>query len=126
MTTPPPETNDIATALGTLLVKMGVLSESDLASAIALQETADEDALLGHQLVAHGVCTAEQIDVALKAQAQIRSADRSDAAMGVADIAAYRRHTTHHARRNLVLRAQEVVRKATGQGYPAIAVLTKD
>lgn len=108
------------TSLGSILLKMGVLTQEELEMAVEMQERSSKELQLGNQLVAYEVCTREQIDIALRAQEQMRSEDNGDQALGVADIAQYRRRATSDERKKLVSRADEVVRKATGQVYPAV------
>lgn len=108
------------TSLGSILVAMGTISPDDLKAAVSLQERLSTDELLGKLLVAEGGCTQEQIAIALSAQDDMRSRDKSKQALAVASIAQIRKQGTNGARQHLVSKAQGVTRKATGQAHPAI------
>jgi len=120
MSRKPSNQADDPTSLGSILVAMGTISPDSLKAAVEMQERLSTDELLGKLLVAEGGCTQEQVAIALSAQDDMRSRDKSKQALAVASIAQIRKAGTNGARQHLISKAEGVTRKATGQAHPAI------
>ena len=108
------------TSIGCILVAMSVVTPEQLSDAVAQQERASLEHLLGKLLVADGHCTSEQLKIALEAQEDMRSRDTRKQAMAVAEIAKHRKRGTNGARSRIIERSASIVRKATGSGHPAV------
>jgi hypothetical protein len=104
------------TSLGSILLKMGAISEEELLCAVEEQRKITADVLLGKLLIAHGFCTEDQVEVAVRAQLGMRSDNRADMAMGLADIAAARKKQIG----GTMIRVLGKVRGITSQDNPMV------
>jgi hypothetical protein len=109
------------TNIGNILIKMGAISEDELSDAVEMQERSSIEVMLGKLLIANEICTREQISMALAAQKGLRSGDKPEAALAIADIASYRKGRTNGKRD----RVMEKARTATGDSYPAVGLSAK-
>jgi hypothetical protein len=116
-----PQAADDPTSIGAILIAMSAITPEQLVEAVEQQERSTLEHLLGKLLVADGHCTSEQLDIALAAQEAMRSKDKKRQALAVAEIATVRKRGTNGARQRLIERSASIVRKATGQGHPAVA-----
>ena len=109
-----------AFSLGTILVKMKVVTRDQIASALQEQKQMSEEEVLGQLLVARGVIDNDQLQVALNAQDGLRSKSRHVRAMAMSKLAeASSRGVVRLA--GVVRRsASEARRLTTGTGHPAI------
>lgn len=112
--------SDDPTSLGCILVAMSAVTSEQLAEAVEQQQRSSIEHLLGKLLVADGHCSNEDLELALEAQRAMRSKDKKRQAMAVADIAKHRKRGMNGARQRIIARSAAIVKKATGQDYPAI------
>lgn len=113
------------TSLGAILLALDIIDEEQLMSAIEKQEKMREETVLGLILVNEGTITSAQLDLALSAQASMRTNGKHGLAMGVADIALHRRRreSVIQKRERLVEKSQQVVQacnRVTGNEQPVI------
>lgn len=113
---------DDPTSIGSILVKMGAISEEELQAAVEEQSNLSIEHLLGKLLVANGICSAEQVEVAVAAQRDMRSEDEHKQAVAIADIASARKKVVHAARQRLIARGEQVAHKAITGTFPAVAM----
>ena len=113
---------DDPTSIGAILLKMGAITEAELKKAVDEQENLSIELLLGKLLVANGVCSLEQVEVAIAAQRDMRSGDEHKGAMAIADIASARKKVVHAERQQLIARGERVARKADTGTFPAVAM----
>lgn len=113
---------DDPTSIGAILLKMGAISEAELAAAVDEQENLSIEHLLGKLLVANGVCSIEQVEVAVAAQRDMRSDDEHKQAVAIADIASARKKVVGVHQQRLIHRGEQVARKATTGTFPAVAM----
>jgi hypothetical protein len=113
---------DDPTSIGSILVKMGVITEEDLSAAVEEQENLSVEHLLGKLLVANGVCSVEQIEVALAAQQGMRSEEEHKQAVAIASIAMTRKRMVRVAGQRMISRGEEIARKSSSGIYPAVAM----
>lgn len=74
-------------SLGTILVKLKVVSREDVDETLRLQATLTEDENFGELLVARGLVERGQLELALAAQRDLRSNDRPTRALAAARLA---------------------------------------
>ncbi len=113
---------DDPTSIGAILVKMGVVTEDELALAIEEQANASIEHLLGKLLVANGVCSMEQVEIALAAQQGMRSDEEHKQAVAIASIAMTRKQMVRVAGRKMISRGEEIAEKSGSGLYPAVAM----
>ncbi len=104
--------------LGEVLVKMGAITHKQLCEAIEEHDRSSEENRLAHLLVANGVCTKEQVEIARAAQEGLSSGYKHEQAMAISDIASYRKRQVNKRREGVMNKAKKI----TGRGYPAVAV----
>jgi hypothetical protein len=106
--------------IGTILVKMRAVSRDEVLRVLREQEKMTEDELIGALLVRRGLISEEQLEVALSAQAGLRSRKPHVRAMAAAALA----NRASDGVRRLTAAVAEVVgdlqRKRTGSGHPII------
>ena len=107
---------DDPTSIGRILLLMGVVAPDDVAEAIERQKTENPDVLLGRLLVAAGVCTREQLDIAVAAQKGLRRKSDAAKACAMADVALFVKREGHDARQRFIHKA----RTATSDAHPII------
>jgi hypothetical protein len=81
------------TSIGTILVRMGAISEDQLQRALMYQARASIDQMLGSVMVHQGFCDPKDVDDALALQHSLRK-NPVQHAMAMADMAMRRRETT--------------------------------
>lgn len=113
---------DDPTSIGAILVKMGVITEDELSLAVEEQENSSIEHLLGKLLVANGLCSMEQIEVALAAQQGMRSEEEHRQAVAIASIAMVRKKSVRKAGQAMISRGEEIANKTSSGIYPAVAM----
>jgi hypothetical protein len=71
-------------SLGTILTKLRLVSDEDLERVLDAQDETEVDDRLGEILIARGMIRRDQLEVALAAQVELRSPDRTVRALAVA------------------------------------------
>ena len=112
---------DDPTALGNILIELGLITLEQLAEAIERQENSTLEQLLGAVLVHQGYCTKEDVDTALSAQKSMRQGKKVRQALAMADLA-IRRKTSNGARDRAIQSGARFARSASSASYPAVSV----
>jgi hypothetical protein len=107
------------TEIGSILIAMGVCTSRQVEIAAKKYKEDALDKRLGTYLVAQGHVSRQQLDMAVNAQAGLRSKKRHRRAMAQADIAESSSVANLSLARNLRKRAA-AVRSTTGQDHAAI------
>lgn len=111
---------DDETSLGSILVELEIITEDQLKQALERQERSTIEQMLGMILVHDGVCTKEEIELALSAQKSMRHGNKSlQKAVAVLDLAIHRKKS-NGARDRAVRKAAAFVKSQTGQEYQAV------
>ena len=113
---------DDPTSIGAILLKMGAITEAELKQAVDEQENLSIEHLLGKLLVANGICSSEQVEVAVAAQRDMRSEDEHKQAVAIADIGLARKKVVRTYQQQLIDRGERVAQKATTGTFPAVAM----
>lgn len=101
------------TSIGSILMKMGVVTRAQVEEVMEEQIRLREDALLGKLLVAKGYCTNEQFDLAMEAQRLIREGTGAERAVALADFVLSRTKQSDHIerRRRIVAKGRQVTQE---------------
>lgn len=113
---------DDPTSIGAILLKMGAITEAELKQAVDEQENLSIELLLGKLLIANGICSLEQVEVAIAAQRDMRSGNEHKKAVAIADIASARKKVVRTHRQQLIDRGERMAQKATTGTFPAVAM----
>ena len=117
---------DSPSNLGNILIGMNAITEEDLQAVLLKQavmtRTALENLLLGKLLVDGGYISDEQLFEAIDRQRQLRSKNKFQKSMAIADhaIKRHRRGSIVMKREAVVKKGKETVKKITGKGHPAV------
>lgn len=109
--------------LGVILRQMGLVTEAQIKAAIQSQRRQREGDLIGAYLMAHGLITKDQLEGAAQVQKDIRSGSRHKRALARARIAEVSHESTISCGRRARAAVDEVRRKTTGTGHPAVGPL---
>jgi hypothetical protein len=114
--------------LGTILTRMRAVTDDDLAEVLEEQaEMENGDRLgIGELLVARGKLTGDQLEIALAAQVELRSPDKSTRAMAAARLATVSSARVIQIARSCRDSSARLVKRATGEGYPAVGAALKE
>jgi hypothetical protein len=120
----PPQ--DDPSSVGQILVDMGLVTRGQLGRAVEMQERSSIEQLLGKLLVAEGHISNKQLDMALNAQAGLRSKKETDQAKAQAAIASENCSSVVLMSQAL-RRKSSTIRRATSEGHAAVtpAMLAK-
>lgn len=108
--------------IGTILVKLKVVSREDVDETLRLQTTLTEDENLGELLVARGLVERDQLELALAAQRDLRSNDRPTRALAAARIAGLSSDKVLSFSRRVREESRAARRDSDHRGWPAIKV----
>lgn len=114
------------TAIGRILIAMGLVTPGQVARACELQRKAAEDEQVGTFLVAHGHLSMEQLRLALSAQHGLQSKAKHKRALAQATIAQHSGDSVVRLAGRVRDRAAAVRRAPTGRGYPAVVAVDDD
>ena len=85
---PPPPPEDDPTSLGSILTKIGAISNKQLQDALAFKRNSEDNSLvLGQILVSTNTCTQDDVTIALSIQVGMRSSSANTKASAVAELA---------------------------------------
>jgi len=113
---------DDPTSVGLILIKMGVITKEDLVAAIDEQDNSSIEYLLGKLLVANGVCSKEQVEIALAAQQGMRSNEDHKKAVAIASIATARKKMMRQAGQHMIERTDALAIKTGSDIYPVVVM----
>jgi len=113
---------DDTTSVGRILVAMGLCTPGQVARVVELQKNSSSEDRIGIFLVAHGLISMEQLELALSAQEGLRSKAKHKRALAQASIAQQSGSSTMELADRVRGRAAEVRRK-TGTDFPAVTSL---
>jgi hypothetical protein len=112
---------DDDTSLGAILLQMGVITPSQLNIALEKQHNSTLEEQLGMVLVHVGFCTNQEVELALSAQASIRSSKDKEVTKACAAIdLAIQRKRHNGARRDAIMKGAQFTKRTSGTGYPAV------
>jgi sulfate adenylyltransferase subunit 1 (EFTu-like GTPase family) len=97
------------TSIGSVLVHMGAISESQLWEALSYQLSSDVAQAIGDILVEQNACTKDQVSMAVLAQKGLRSGKQIATAVAVADVAQARKKVQQQASCDVVQKGRELV-----------------
>jgi hypothetical protein len=100
---------------------MGLLSEEQVRELLELQDRSSIEVMLGKLMVAEGLITNKQLDIALRAQEGLRREDDKTArALGQAEVAKVSCATVINVASRVRSRAAETRRRITSTVHPAV------
>ena len=109
------------TALGYLLIEMGLITEKQLEEVVKLQGQIHQDARLGRLLVRRGICDEDEVKQALSYQHRLRKTDPTHRAIIMADLAMRRkRRASVVAQRERVMQKGARVFRSISDEYPEV------
>lgn len=109
------------TSIGRILIAMGLCTPGQVARAAELQRKATTEDKIGIFLVAHGLLSMEQLELALNAQEGLRSKAKHKRALAQASIAQQSGSSIVKLVDRVRGKAAEVRRK-TGTEFPAVSL----
>lgn len=113
--------HDAYTTLGSILLSMNALKESDLVAVLEEQKNVKE-AKLGKLLLEKGYITESQLEAAIAEQNKMRGKNKFAQSMAMADLALkrHRRDSVIFRRKRVVEKSEKAAKKITGEDYPAV------
>ena len=106
------------TTLGEILVRTGVISETQRMSAMDYQHRSDNPVAFGDILVHHGFCTRDAVEEAAKLQTKLRSDKTHVKAEAFSDVARRSKEALSTTRRKLIAAGKDIIRKSGTEDIP--------
>lgn len=106
-----------STALGEILVAMGLLSPEDRDEAMTIQRLNGSNTF-GEILVKHGYCGESDIDKAITIQKKLRSTKHHERTHALTDVALHSKEAVMHVQRQLAEIGRAFLEKAGGPEIP--------
>jgi hypothetical protein len=108
-------------SLGTILSKLRIVSRKQLTEVLEIQELMTDDERLGEILIARGMIRRDQLEIALAAQIELRSPDRTRRALAAAALSEATGARVIEFAADLRQSADRLKRR-TGEAFPAVKV----
>ncbi len=99
---------------------MGICGHEQIQLAIEYKDRATEDQQIGACLIYLGFVSKDQLDEAIHVQERLRSPRKYEQAMAQAELAKLGAASVTRLSHEVRSKTQEVKRKTTGEGHPAI------
>lgn len=107
-------------SIGNILKDMGLLTEGQLSTVLELQDRSSIEVMLGKLMVAEGLISNKQLDIALRAQEGLRHEDKTARALGQAEVAEASCATVINVASRVRTKSSDTRRRITGDAYPAV------
>lgn len=108
-------------SLGTILIKLRLVSRTGITQALEIQDLMTSDEHLGEILIARKMIRRDQLEIALAAQVELRSPDRTTRALAAAKLSEATGARVLEFSREL-RESSDRLRRRTGEEFPVINV----
>ena len=120
---PPPPEND-PTSLGSILTKIGAITEQQLSDALAFKRNSeDTPVVLGQLLVSTNTCSQNDVDTAISIQLGMRSNSSSTKAAAVAELAVRMKKTRGGIHSHILQAGRMLADKLNGLPIVGVGIL---
>lgn len=121
---PPPPPEDDPTSLGSILTKLGAITEQQLQDALLFKRNSEDAPIsLGQLLVSTNTCTQDDVTIALSIQLGMRSQSANTKAAAVAELAVRMKKTRKGLHDNIILAGRILADKLNSLPFIGAGIL---